>query len=222
VVRLSGLTRSFEQGGVRIDVLKGIDLEIGPGQIVALLGPSGSGKSTLLRAIAGLLPRKEGLLTIDGHAIERFSIPHLRDNIVLSAQDATIFDGTLWHNILLGMAEPDEAVVDRAIRCSGLDSCVARTVEGYMRKTGPRGAALSGGQRQSLLLARALIRDPAVLLLDEPTASLDAANRDVVAQLVDEKKRAGVAMVAIVHDDEMRARIADRLVDVTSFAAMAA
>ena len=193
-IRAARLAFTFK--GAAEPSLREVSFHIEPGEKIALIGKSGSGKSTLLKAIAGLLPQKEGLLTIDGHAIERFAIPHLRQNIVFSAQDATIFDGSLWHNILLGMPEPDEAVVDRAIRCSGLDSFVARTVEGYMRKAGPRGAALSGGQRQSLLLARALIRDPAVLLLDEPTASLDVASEQHVINGLREATRDRTMIVA--------------------------
>lgn len=173
-----GLGHRFADAAV--PSLKDVDFTVRPGEKIALIGKSGSGKSTLLQLIAGLIPVEEGLLTIDGHAIDRFAIPHLRRSIVYSAQDAAIFDGTLWHNILLGVPEPEEQIVDRAIRCSGLDSFVARTAEGYMRRTGPRGSALSGGQRQSLLLARALIRDPQVLLLDEPTASLDVSSEQTV------------------------------------------
>ena len=162
------------------DSLRGVSFSIEPGEKVALIGKSGSGKSTLLQLLAGLLPKQDGHLTVDGHAIDQYAASQLRRSIVYAAQDADIFDTTVWDNILLGIQEPDTALVERAIRCSGLDSFLARSVEGYMRKTGPRGSALSGGQRQTVLLARALIRDPQVLLLDEPTASLDITSEQAI------------------------------------------
>ncbi|WP_421850845.1 ATP-binding cassette domain-containing protein [Novosphingobium sp.] len=191
---VAGLSHTFS--GSAAPSLSGLSFSIREGERVALIGKSGSGKSTLLQLLAGLLPAEHGLITLDGHALDRFAIPHLRQNVIYSAQDAMIFEGSVWHNILLGMPEPAVAVVERAIRCSGLDGFVARTAEGYMRQVGPRGSALSGGQRQSLLLARALVRDPKVLLLDEPTASLDVASEQAVIAGLAEATRGKTLIVA--------------------------
>jgi ATP-binding cassette subfamily C protein LapB len=191
---VAGLSHTFTGSGA--PSLSGLAFTIREGERVALIGKSGSGKSTLLQLLAGLVPAEDGLITLDGHALDRFSIPHLRQNVIYSAQDAMIFEGTVWHNILLGMPEPGAAVVERAIRCSGLDSFIARTAEGYMRQVGPRGSALSGGQRQALLLARALVRDPRVLLLDEPTASLDIASEQAVIAGLAEATRGKTLIVA--------------------------
>ncbi len=193
-IRVAGLGHTFAGSGA--PSLSGLSFAVREGERVALIGKSGSGKSTLLQLLAGLVPAQDGLITLDGHALDRFSIPHLRRNVIYSAQDAMIFEGTIWHNILLGMPEPAAEVVERAIRCSGLDSFVARTAEGYMRAVGARGSALSGGQRQALLLARALVRDPAVLLLDEPTASLDIASEQAVIAGLGEATRGKTLIVA--------------------------
>jgi len=193
-VRVAGLSHTFAGSGA--PSLTGLTFSVAEGERVALIGKSGSGKSTLLQLLAGLVPAQDGLITLDGHALERFAIPQLRRHVIYSAQDAMIFEGTVWHNILLGMPEPEAALVERAIRCSGLDSFIARTAEGYMREVGPRGSGLSGGQRQALLLARALVRDPAVLLLDEPTASLDVGSEQAVITGLAEATRGKTLIVA--------------------------
>lgn len=177
-IRIGALSHQFE--GSAANSLNEISLSIRPGEKIALIGKSGSGKSTLLQLLAGLHEAQSGSIVVDGHAIDHYASAHLRQNIVYAGQDATLFDRSIWENILLGLPEPDEAVVEQAIRASGLDSFVARSVEGYGRRVGPRGEKLSGGQRQSLVLARALVRDPAVLLLDEPTASMDIQTERLV------------------------------------------
>lgn len=177
-IRIGNLTHTFE--GAAVASLNGVTLAIKPGEKIALIGKSGSGKSTLLQLLAGLHAKQSGSIVVDGHAIDQYAPVQLRQSIVYAGQDATLFDRSIWENILLGLPEPDEAVVEQAIRASGLDSFVARSVEGYGRRIGPRGERLSGGQRQSLVLARALVRDPTVLLLDEPTAAMDIQTERLV------------------------------------------
>ncbi|MET0360877.1 MAG: ATP-binding cassette domain-containing protein [Sphingobium sp.] len=193
-IRISNLTHKFE--GRADNSLNGVSFTIAPGEKIALIGKSGSGKSTLLQILAGLNETQSGALSIDGHAIDQYASAHLRRGIVYAAQDATLFDRSIWENILLGLPEPDESVVEAAIKASGLDSFVSRTAEGYGRKVGPRGQRLSGGQRQSLILARALVRDPSVLLLDEPTASMDINSEAMVIQGLREVARDKTMIVA--------------------------
>ncbi len=177
-IRISNLTHKFE--GTSEHSLNGVSLNIEPGEKIAVIGRSGSGKSTLLQIMGGLLQKEGGSFTVDGHAVDQYAGTHLRRSIIYSSQDAALFDRSIWENILLGMPEPDEKIVQKAIKASGLDSFVSRSVDGYGRRVGPHGSRLSGGQRQCLLLARALVRDPSVLLLDEPTAAMDINSEAMV------------------------------------------
>jgi ATP-binding cassette subfamily C protein LapB len=193
-IRLQNLSYTYAEGSA--PSLKDVTMAIRPGEKIALIGRSGSGKSTLLQVLAGMIEQQTGALTIDGHAANQYAASHLRQSIVYSAQDSTLFDTSIWDNVLLGLSEPDEKVVERAITASGLDRFVSRSVEGYGRKVGPRGSKLSGGQRQSVILARALLRDPHVLLLDEPTASMDISSEMAVIQGLRDATREKTLIVA--------------------------
>ncbi len=193
-IRLRGVSFTYEQASEAS--LRDISIAIKPGEKIALIGRSGSGKSTMLQLLSGMVAPSEGAVTVDGHAMDQYAAAHLRRSIVYSGQDAVLFDSTIWDNILLGLAEPDPQVVEKAIRAAGLDRFVDRSVEGYGRKVGPRGMKLSGGQRQSLVLARALVRDPSILLLDEPTASMDINSEQAVIAGLREAARDRTLIVA--------------------------
>ncbi|GLI98101.1 ABC transporter [Sphingobium sp. BS19] len=179
-IRLQNIVFSYSEAAT--PSLKDITLTIKPGEKIALIGRSGSGKSSLLQLLAGLHQPQGGAITIDGNAIDQYAVSHLRQSISYSAQDATLFNTSIWGNILLGLPEPEADIVERAIAASGLDRFVSRSVEGYGRNVGPNGVKLSGGQRQSVILARALLRDPPILLLDEPTAAMDINSEQAVME----------------------------------------
>jgi len=192
----------------------GISFEIGTGSITGLLGGNGAGKTTTIGMIMGLIAPSGGNVKVFGAdmAKEPYRSLH-RMNFESPYVDLphrlTVRENLKVFGLLYGIDKVSERIAQLA---ADLD-----LLEFVDRAAGK----LSAGQKTRVALAKALINEPDLLLLDEPTASLDAVNREVVVALIDEKKRAGVAMVAIVHDDEIRGRIADRVVDVTSFAAAA-
>ncbi|MBB6123036.1 ATP-binding cassette domain-containing protein [Sphingobium subterraneum] len=195
-MKLAHIDFTYEQASEAS--LRDVGITITPGEKIALIGRSGSGKSTLLQILAGILEPSAGTISLDGHALEQYASAHLRKDIVYCGQDAALFDTSIWDNILLGMNEPDPALVERAIAASGLDRFVSRSAEGYGRKIGQHGRKLSGGQRQSLVLARALIRDPKILLLDEPTASMDINSEQAVITGLREATK-GCTLIVATH-----------------------
>ena len=228
-LRVSGLTKSFvvhAQGDLALPVLRDVALAVSPGECLALVGPSGSGKSTLLRSLYGNYRADAGSIRVrhDGRSVE---LVHAEPRTVLDVRRRTLGFVSQFLRVIPRIATID-VVAEPAIRL-GMDAEEARRRAEFL--LGVLGipaklwslppATFSGGEQQRVNIARGFISDHPILLLDEPTASLDARNREVVVGLIDEKKRAGVAMVAIVHDDEIRHQIADRVVDVTSFAAAA-
>jgi len=166
--------------GCRAPVLEGLDLRIPAGKTVAIVGESGSGKSTLLKLLMGFYSPTEGRILIDGVDLRDHDLVSLREQIGLVSQDPFIFTGTIHANIALGRpgATREEVVV--SARAAGLEEFIAGLPERYETVIGERGANLSGGQRQRLAIARALLREPEVLIFDEATSHLDTATERAI------------------------------------------
>ena len=214
------------QGGVELPVVHGVSFQVQPGECVVLSGPSGAGKSSILKMIFGNYRCDGGKIGIR-HQGAVIDLATAEPRQVLNVRRATIGYVSQFLRAVPRVATID--VVAEPLIVNGMSRADAQARAGELlhRLNIPERlwqlppATFSGGEQQRVNIARGFISDLPILLLDEPTASLDAANRAVVVALVAEKKRRGVAMVAIVHDDEIRHLIADRIVDVTSFAAAA-
>ncbi|MDA9438464.1 phosphonate ABC transporter ATPase [Bradyrhizobium sp. CCBAU 51745] len=214
------------QGGIELPVVRGVTFQVQPGECVVLSGPSGAGKSSILKMIFGNYRCDSGRIGIR-HRGEVIDLATAEPRQVLNVRRATIGYVSQFLRAVPRVATID--VVAEPLIAGGVTRADAQARAGELlhRLNIPERlwqlppATFSGGEQQRVNIARGFISDLPILLLDEPTASLDAANRTVVVALVAEKKRQGVAMVAIVHDDEVRHLIADRIVDVTSFAAAA-
>ncbi|MEU0440417.1 NHLP family bacteriocin export ABC transporter peptidase/permease/ATPase subunit [Streptomyces sp. NPDC006186] len=198
--RLSGHVElenvSFGYSPLDEPLLSGFDLSVGPGRQVALVGGSGSGKSTVSRLIAGLYTPWEGVIRIDGRRLEDIPRGALAASVSFVDQDVFLFEGTVRDNVALwDPSIPDEAVVE-ALRDAALYEVVMRRPGGIHSRVELDGRNFSGGQRQRLEIARALVRRPSVLVLDEVTSALDAETELVV---MDNLRRRGSACVVIAH-----------------------
>jgi len=214
------------QGGVKLPVVCGVSFDVNAGECVVLSGPSGAGKSSILKMIFGNYRCNAGQIGIR-HEGAMLDLAKAEPRDILSVRRSTIGYVSQFLRAVPRVATVD--VVAEPLIAAGTPRADAREQAGKLlrylnipqRLWALPPSTFSGGEQQRVNIARGFISDHPILLLDEPTASLDAVNREVVVDLIDQKKRAGVAMVAIVHDDEIRHRIADRVIDVTSFAAAA-
>ncbi|XIA62772.1 phosphonate C-P lyase system protein PhnL [Bradyrhizobium sp. TZ2] len=229
MIDISNAEKTFTmhlQGGVQLPVVRGVSFQVEPGECVVLSGPSGAGKSSILKMIFGNYRCDGGRIGIR-HQGNLVDLASAEPRQVLSVRRDTIGYVSQFLRAVPRVATID--VVAEPLVVTGTARTEAREWAGQLlrRLNIPERlwvlppSTFSGGEQQRVNIARGFISDLPILLLDEPTASLDAANRAVVVELIDEKKRNGVAMVAIVHDDEIRHLIADRIVDVTSFASAA-
>lgn len=174
----------FERVAMRYDreaVLRDVDLTIPAGSLCAILGPSGVGKSTMADLMVRYLDPDSGRITVDGRDLRDCRLDDLRREIILVDQAPYLFNDTIAANIGFAMADVPRAAIEAAAHAAGLDGFIAALPDGYDTRAGERGAALSAGERQRIVLARALLRSPSILILDEPTSALDGDTEQLVA-----------------------------------------
>ena len=177
---------SYKFEGASQSVIKNLSFKIPAGQKVALLGKMGSGKSTFSRLVAGIFEPTEGAILIDGVDVRQIDQADTRKNIGVMLQDSWLFSGTIRENIQMGFNEYDDDHMLRICKIAGVDDFVGAHPKGYDLEVRERGLGLSGGQKQTINLARSLLHDPKILLLDEPTSSMDQASEaKVVSALQD-------------------------------------
>lgn len=182
----------------RAPVLRGVDIEIGAGQMIALVGPTGSGKSTLVKLLLRLTDVTHGAVTVDGHDVRELDVSDLRRAIGLVSQDVFIFHGTVRDNIAYGAPDASDAEIERAAALAEAHAFIAAMPDGYDTTVGERGQKLSGGQRQRISLARAILVDPPILVLDEATSAVDNETEAAIQRSL-AKVAAGRTTVIIAH-----------------------
>jgi ABC-type multidrug transport system fused ATPase/permease subunit len=179
---------SFSYGRAK-EVLKNINLEVLPGQIIALVGQTGSGKTTLINMIPRFYDATEGRITIDGTDIRGVTLHSLRSQIGIVLQETTLFAASIRENIAFGIDGAREEDIQAAARSAQAHDFILATAEGYDTLVGERGITLSGGQKQRLAIARALLTNPALLVLDDATSSVDAETEGEIQHALDRLMR---------------------------------
>jgi alpha-D-ribose 1-methylphosphonate 5-triphosphate synthase subunit PhnL len=226
-VRLSGVAKSFVmhlQGGVGLPVVRDVSFGVNAGECVVLGGPSGAGKSSILKMIYGNYLADGGRIEIVDEAGRRHDIVTAPPRTILKLRQTTIGYVSQFLRVIPRVSARDVVAAEMNARVG--DAATARREAGDLlaRLNLPERlwdlppSTFSGGEQQRVNIARGFAAARPVMLLDEPTASLDAANRAVVVDLIEERKRQGAAIIGIFHDQDVRDRVASRVVDVTAFA----
>jgi ABC-type multidrug transport system fused ATPase/permease subunit len=190
-------------------VLQQINLDIEKGKVIALVGPSGAGKSTLVDLLPRFFDVSEGQILIDGVDIREYKIQDLRALMGIVSQEAILFNDSIYNNIVFGKKNVSKEQVVHAAQIANAHDFITATENGYDTNIGDRGMKLSGGQRQRLTIARAILKNPPILILDEATSSLDSESEKLVqealVQLMQERTSIVIAhrLSTIQHADEI-------------------
>ena len=224
-LELTGVGKTFTmhlQGGVQLSVVSGIQFTVQPGECVALSGPSGAGKSSVLKMIFGSYRCDRGRILVH-HGGTSIDVAAAEPRQILALRRRVVGYVSQFLRAVPRVAATDIVAEPLVANGEARETARRRATE-LLRKLQIPGplwglppATFSGGEQQRVNIARGFLPDMPILLLDEPTASLDAANRAAVIDLIAEKKKRGTAIVAICHDEEVRNAIADTVVDVTRF-----
>ncbi len=181
-VTFENVSFSYMQPSTTRSVIKNVTFEAKPGEVVALVGPSGSGKTTLLNLLLRFYEMNAGRILIDGIPINEVNLASLRQNIALVPQDTFLFDGTILENIGYGCPGATDAAIIAAAKRANAHDFITRMPEGYATLTGEAGTKLSGGEQQRLSIARAILKDAPILVLDEATSSLDTHSEALIQE----------------------------------------
>jgi ABC-type bacteriocin/lantibiotic exporter with double-glycine peptidase domain len=207
-IELRGVSFAYGAGE---PVLENLSFRIRPGEAVAIMGPSGIGKTTLLSLLLGFYRPSRGEIYIDGKPAREYDLTSLRRRLGYLPQDPRLLSGTILENLRLGNPAAGEEDVHAAAAAAGIHDAIAALPQGYAARVGEGGFRLSAGERQRLALARALVVDPDILILDEPTASLDEASEQTVMDSLERWRRCRT--VIVVTHRPAAARFCDRVVN---------
>jgi subfamily B ATP-binding cassette protein MsbA len=194
-IEFNGVSFSYDGNG---QVLRDVSLTIRKGEVVAIVGPSGAGKTTVVDLIPRFYDPTGGAVLLDGADIRRLDLKGLRDAIGIVTQETILFNDTIGNNIAYGLTDCDRSMIEAAAKAANAHDFILRTRDGYDTVIGERGVKLSGGERQRLALARAILKNPPILILDEATSALDTESEVLVQEAID-RLMTGRTSVVIAH-----------------------
>jgi subfamily B ATP-binding cassette protein MsbA len=186
------------------DILKNVSLRIEPGQVAAIVGPSGMGKSTIASLVPRFFDPSGGAVKIDGIDVRQFTLKSLRDQISFVLQDSLLFRGTIWENLCYGKPDADPMATIEAAQMANAHDFIMALPQGYGTMVAERGTTLSGGQRRRIAIARAIVRNTPILILDEPTTGLDAASEHTVTEALERLMKGRTCIVVAHHLNTIR------------------